>query len=152
MRELRGSAAAPVSASDSGCFALLVDIERYPEWHPDVVRRATVTRRDADGRPARASTTVHLGIGPLRQDFSLDIEVATIPNRQVRLSRVPHDSRDPEQLMLAWQIEPGPTTRLAIELRATLDMPGFLPVRGIGDSVAQGFVAAARAELERRGG
>jgi hypothetical protein len=150
VKDLRGEAAATVTASGSECFALLTAIEGYPAWHPDVIRRAEVTERDADGRPSLARATVYVGIGPLRGNFELTLEVSTIPERLVRLSRVRHDSSDPEQFVLAWRIEPGPSTRLTAELQASLQVPRFLPVQGVGDTLAQGFVAAARAELERR--
>ena len=152
MKDLRGDAAAQVVASSSECFQLLLAIERYPEWHPDVVRLAEVTRRGAGGWPTMATTTVHLGVGPLHRDFRLVMEVDTTPDHQVSLTRVPHDSSDPERFIVAWHIEPGPTTRLAMELRATLDVPRLLPLRGVGDAVAQGFVAAAGDELARRAG
>jgi ribosome-associated toxin RatA of RatAB toxin-antitoxin module len=149
VKNLRGDAFASLPASTAECFQLLLEIERYPEWHPDVIRRAEVTRRDPSGRPVQASATVHLGVGPLHQDFHLDMKVAAVPDREVRLTRVPHGPSDREQFVLVWHIA---ATRLAIELRASLDVPRFLPVQGVGNSVAQGFVAAARDELERRAG
>ncbi|HZU60923.1 MAG TPA: SRPBCC family protein [Solirubrobacteraceae bacterium] len=152
MKELRGQAAGPVSASGSECFALLLAIERYPAWYPDVVRRAEVTQRDSEGQPSQARATVHLGIGPVRRDFELNLQVTTVPERLVRLSRVPHAPSDPEQFVVAWQIDSGPSTRLAVELRASLEVPRLLPLQGIGESVAQGFLAAAQAELARTGG
>jgi ribosome-associated toxin RatA of RatAB toxin-antitoxin module len=152
VKDLRGDAAGPVPASSSECFELVVAVEGYPEWHPDVVRRAAVTQHDAEGRPARAIATVHLGIGPLRQDLSLDMGITAEPERLVRLSRIPHKRSDPEEFVMTWVIEPGPTARLAIELRARLDLPRFLPLHGVGDSMAQGFLSAAQAELERRAG
>lgn len=152
MKDLRGDAAATVTASSPECFALLSAIEDYPAWHPDVIRRAEVIQRGAGGQPSLARATVHVGIGPLRRDFELTMEVTTIPDRQVKLSRVPHESSDLEQFAVAWQIEPDHPTRLTVELRANLDVPRFVPLQGVGDSLAEGFVAAAQAELERRGG
>lgn len=149
MKDLRGQAAGTVAASGPECFALLLAIERYPAWYPEVIRGAEVTQRGADGRPSAATATVHLGMGPLRRDFELTMEVTTIPDRLVRLSRVVHDPSDPEQFIVAWRIEP---PRLTVELRAILDVPRLLPTQGVGDSVAQGFLAAARSELERRNG
>lgn len=152
MKDLRGDAAAPVPGSRSECFQLLAAIERYPEWHPDVIRQAEVTQRDADGQPEMARAIVHLGIGPVRQDFPLVLEVTSMPEREVRLTRVRHDASDAERFSLRWQIEAGPPTRLTIELRARLDVPRLLPLGGVGGSVAQGFLAAAQAELGRRTG
>jgi hypothetical protein len=49
-----------------------------------------------------------------------------------------------------WRLRDGENTRLALELDANLDVPRFLPLGGVGDSVAQGFISAASAELVRR--
>jgi ribosome-associated toxin RatA of RatAB toxin-antitoxin module len=152
VKDLRGDATATVTASASECFALLTAIEGYPEWHPEVVRWAEVTGRDALRRPTRAKATVHLGIGPLTRDFRLDLEVTTVPDRLVRLERIPHGSSDPEQFTVEWKIEPDQDTRLTVELRASLSVPRLLPVQGVGDSVARGFLEAARTELELRRG
>ncbi len=40
-----------VSASPERCFAVVADIERYPEWAADI-KEVTVKERDASGRPA----------------------------------------------------------------------------------------------------
>ncbi len=152
MKDLRGDAAAPVRASASECFALLAAIEAYPTWHPDVVRRAEVTGRDANGHPSLARATVHLGIGPVHRDFELNLEVSALPDKLVRLSRVARGASDPELFVLTWQIGRDPDRRLAVELRARLEVPRLLPLQGIGDAVAQGFLAAAQAELEQRAG
>src|ERR1022692_2749591 len=37
-----------------------------------------------------------------------------------------------------------------LERDANLDVPRFLPLGGVGDSVAQGFISAASAKLVRR--
>lgn len=152
MKDLRGEAAGPVPASSSECFELVLAIERYSDWYPEVIRQAEVTQRDGSGRPTRASATVHLGVGPVHRDFSLNMEVSAVPDRRVRLDRIPHEPSDPEELALAWEIEPGPATRLAIVLRARLDVPRLLPLQGVGESVAQGFLAAVQAELGRGAG
>jgi ribosome-associated toxin RatA of RatAB toxin-antitoxin module len=39
-----------VSASPERCFAVVADIERYPEWAADI-KEVTVRERDDDGRP-----------------------------------------------------------------------------------------------------
>ena len=43
-----------VTASPEDCYALISDIEQYPEW-ADGVSSATVIERDLDGRAAQAS-------------------------------------------------------------------------------------------------
>ncbi|MHB8219690.1 MAG: SRPBCC family protein [Acidimicrobiales bacterium] len=39
-----------VAAPPERCFAVVADIERYPEWAADI-KEVTVHERDADGRP-----------------------------------------------------------------------------------------------------
>ena len=39
-----------VSAPPERCFAVVTDIERYPEWAADI-KQVTVEERDGDGRP-----------------------------------------------------------------------------------------------------
>lgn len=41
---------AVVAASAERCFAVAVDVERYPEWAPDI-KEALVKERDAQDRP-----------------------------------------------------------------------------------------------------
>jgi len=43
-----------VSASPERCFAVVADIERYPEWVADI-KEVTVDERDAEGRPTLVS-------------------------------------------------------------------------------------------------
>jgi hypothetical protein len=149
VKELRGEAAVTVSASEADCFEFLAAVQAYPDWHPSVVRRAEVTERDSHGRPTRARTLVHLGMGPVRQDFDLEMEVTTVPKHLIRLTRIAHDPADPERFLVTWHIEPGPPTRMTIELGARLDVPRLLPLGGLGDSVAREFLAAAERGLER---
>jgi hypothetical protein len=144
MRDIRGSASTPVKASPEECIALLAAVDRYPTWHADVVREVEVIERDADGHPTRARTTVHLAIGPLAKDFHFEVTVAVQPDAVI-LARVPDAPSDEHRLEIDWRVAGG---ELAIDLEATLDVPRFLPVGGAGDSVAHGFVEAAKRELE----
>ncbi len=149
MKELRGSAGATVAASVHDCRALLLDIEGYPRWYPDVVRRVSIVRPAADGAPVLARTTVHLGVGPIRRDFDLMMAITSESLNVVRLSRAAHDADDPEELSVTWRIREAPPseTELAVEVRARLEVSRFLPLQGIGDLVAQGFASAARRAL-----
>jgi hypothetical protein len=147
MKELHGSATQTLGATPEECTALLAIVDRYPSWYPEVIRDAEVLERGADGVPVRARTTVHVAVGPLVRDFQLLVTVAVEPRRQVTLTRVAHEATDPEQFQVKWLVEPGPQTRLSVELTARLDVPRFLPVGGIGDSLAQGFVDAASRAL-----
>lgn len=153
MKELQGSATAEVSASPEACLALLQEIERYPNWYPDVVRRVEIVRPAEAGAPIRARTTVHLGIGPIKRDFNLLMEVSSEAGRIVRLARVKDETSDAEELSATWRIDDGPPgsrTRLTVEVSARLEVPRLLPLHGLGDAVAGDFVAAAARALSRR--
>lgn len=153
MKKLRGSASAAVPASADECLALLLDIELYPSWYPEVIRRTEIVGPASRQAPVVARATVHLGVGPVRRDFALVLELRSEARNVVRLTRVRDDARDPEELSLTWRIaDPpaGPPTGLAVELSAHLDVPRLLPVQGLGDVVAQGFVSAAARALDRR--
>jgi hypothetical protein len=46
-----------------------------------------------------------------------------------------------------WFVAGGPSTSIRLDLAANLDVPRFLPLGGIGDAMAAGFVTAATREL-----
>jgi hypothetical protein len=146
MKELQGAASAQVSASVGECFALVEAIEEYPSWYPEKVKHVYVVERSHDGRPLAARAQLHAAYGPLARDFDLLLAVAAEPLDHVKLTRVPHDSYDPERFEVMWKIRPG---RIDLELRANLSMPRLLPVGGIGVDMAQGFVGAAVRALSR---
>jgi hypothetical protein len=147
VKEFRGAAAGTVKTDPSAAHALLSDIERYPSWYPEVVRRVELVRHAEPGQPARAQTTLHAALGPLNRDFSFLLEIITQPEL-VRLRRIPQEPSDPEELELTWRVTGIGETALAVEITARLDVPRLLPLQGAGDTVARGFLAAARRTLE----
>jgi ribosome-associated toxin RatA of RatAB toxin-antitoxin module len=144
MKELHGSAKAEVAAEPGRCFALLRDVEGYPDWHPETVRRVEVVQRSADGAATRAQAELHLAYGPLSRTFELLLSVDAESAHEVRLARVPHEASDPEEFEVVWRVEPG---SVALALRANLSVPRLLPVAGIGDALARDFVHAAAGRL-----
>jgi hypothetical protein len=150
MKQLTGSAHLDVEASVEACFALLSNVEGYPSWHPDVVRKVTVLSADGDGRPARAEATLHVARGPLVRDFQLTLAVERPEPGRISLIRLPNESTDPERFRLDWELRPtGPKTRVSLELKANLDVPRLVPLTGVGDGLAAGFVAAAARRVNR---
>lgn len=149
MKELSGSAASDVTASIEQCLVVLADVERYPEWYPDVVRRVDVVERDASGQATKAKTSLHVVYGPVTHDFNLTLDVGVRPPDVVRLVRIPHKPTDEERFEVNWQVRDGATRTIELRLAAALPVPRFLPVGGIGDGLAQGFVAAVVRRLER---
>jgi hypothetical protein len=148
VKELSGSASADVAASTEQCMALLAAVERYPDWYPEVVQRVDVRDRDPAGQATRASTKLHVAAGPMTRDFDLLLNVQVQQPDVVRLVRIPHEPDDEERFEVTWRVRDGTRRRLELALTAALPVPRFLPVGGIGDSLAQGFVAAAVRELD----
>ena len=146
MKELRGTATALVPAPMAQCLALVQAVDEYPTWYPEVVRTVDVLERDAGGVPSSAQTKLHLSVGPLTKDFDLLMSVTVMPPATVKLAKVGGN----EKFDVTWRLHDGDKTRLTLELDANLNAPRFLPLGGIGDSVAQGFISAASAELGRR--
>jgi hypothetical protein len=132
-----------VPAPFAQCLALVQAVDGYPSWYPDVVRSVEVLERDASGMASRARTKLHLTTGPLTKDFDLLMAVTFEPLGTVKLAKIGGDAN----FDVIWRLQEGDKTRLTLELDASLDVPRFLPLGGIGDSVAQGFVSAASAQL-----
>jgi Polyketide cyclase / dehydrase and lipid transport len=149
MKDLHGSARSGVPASPERAIALFEAVDRYPSWYPDVVQEVTVLERAQNGRPSRVETTLHVARGPIVKDFHLVLAVTSDGRSEVKLARVPQASSGDEQFEAAWRVREASGTEIALHIAASLDVPRFLPVGGIGDAMAEGFVAAAANELRR---
>ena len=149
MKDLHGEAARPVSASPQRSLDLLSDLEGYPRWYPDVVRRVDVLQRDGE-LVKQARVTLHAAIGPINRDLELVLSVARTPDT-VTLARVRNERSDRERFEVAWRARPtgADQTRLELALDASLDLPRLLPTGGLADTLAAGFVEAAARELAR---
>ena len=148
MKALEGTAATTVAATPEACFELVAAVDGYPTWYPEVIRSAEVLERSPAGWPSRARATAHVAVSGLARDFDLLLDVTQEEGREVRLIRVRNEPSDPERFKVVWRIAPAPATRLELELAATLDVPRLVPLGGVGDRLAQGFVDAARRALE----
>ena len=146
MKELRGAASTLVPAPLDQCLALVEAVDGYPVWYPEVVRSVDVVERDASGLPSRAQTKLHLSVGPVTKDFDLLMAVTVEPAATVKLAKVGGDAK----FDVIWRLSEGEQTRIELDLDASLDVPRFLPLGDVGNSVAQGFISAASAELARR--
>ena len=147
MKELTGSASGATSASQAEAFALLEAIDRYPEWHGDVVREAEVLERDAQGHPTKARCRLHVERGPLTRDFDLVMAVSVDPPGAIKLTRIPHEGSDKERFEVSWRVDGARGTRIGLDLAANLDVPRLVPLGGVGDSMAEGLVSAATRKL-----
>jgi ribosome-associated toxin RatA of RatAB toxin-antitoxin module len=150
MRELTGTATERVAVARERCLSLLAAVDRYPDWYPGVVQEVDVLERDPGGQPSRARTKLHVMAGPLAKDFDLVMAVDVQRPDTVKLTRV-SDSGSEQQFDVTWRLGEDRETRIEVELYANINAPRFLPLGGIGDTIARGFVAAATAELAKGG-
>jgi hypothetical protein len=148
VKELTGTGTGTTDASPQQVLALLAAVQRYPEWHPDVVKRVEVVQHDDSGQPTRVQTRLHVERGPMTRDFDLLMDVRVDPAGTVALIRVPHEPTDAERFEVTWRVEGAGPSRIRLDLLADLDVPRFLPLGGVGDSIAQQFVSAATKALQ----
>ena len=146
MKDLHGTTTALVAASLDRCRALLEAVDRYPAWYPEAVRDVQVLERDPTGRPTRARAKLHLAWGPLVKDFDLVLAVASEPPGTIRLTRIADAGSS--QFGVTWRLHDEGGTRIDLDLTASMSVPQFLPVGGIGDAIANGFIGAASRALD----
>jgi Polyketide cyclase / dehydrase and lipid transport len=147
MKDLTGSASRGTPASPAQAMSLLEAIDGYPTWAPDIVKEAEVLERDGDGHPTKAHAKLHVERGPLTRDFNLQFEVSVDPAGTIKLVRIPHEPSDEERFDVTWRVGAQNSTRIALELAANLNVPRFIPLGGVGDSIAEGLVSAATRAL-----
>jgi ribosome-associated toxin RatA of RatAB toxin-antitoxin module len=150
MKQLTGSAQVEVEVPLEACYALLTDVERYPDWYSEVVRDVSVVARAPDGLAAKLHATLHVARGPLVRDLHLTLAVERRPQHAVSLVRLPNEPGDPEKFRVDWRLtKDGARTQIGLELAGSLDVPRMVPLAGIGGAMADGFVAAAARGISR---
>jgi ribosome-associated toxin RatA of RatAB toxin-antitoxin module len=143
MKECSGQATETVAAPADECIALLVAVDRYPLWYPDVVREIDVLGRDAEDRPAAVRAKFRVAYGSLVHDFDLVMAVALEQPGAIRVARVGGSQR----FELTWLVREEAETHIELDLYAKLRVPRFLPLDGLGDLFAKHLVGAAKAAL-----
>jgi hypothetical protein len=128
-------------------MSLLEAVDQYPSWYPEVVKSVDVLERDGRGRPTRARAKLHVERGPLTRDFDLLMNVQVDPAGIVKLSRIPHHGADAERFDVIWRLRGAGPTQIRLDLAADLNVPRFLPLGDVGESLAVGFVNAATRRL-----
>jgi ribosome-associated toxin RatA of RatAB toxin-antitoxin module len=148
VKDLHGSAAQPVNTVPERCLELLADVESYPRWYPEVVREIEVLERDAAGAAQQVRAILHAAVGPINRDLELRLGVTRGADTVV-LARVPHAGSDRERFEVNWRVvrAGAQQARIELSLAASLDVPRLLPVGGLADTLATGFVSAAVREL-----
>lgn len=148
MKDLAASASGRTHASLDAVYGLLSDFESYPHWFPEGVKSIQVLERAPNGLPSRLRTRLHTTSGPIQRDFDMEMTTTVRERELVELRRVPNENRDREDMTVSWRLTAGPQTLLAVDLRARLDLPGFLPVGGLAQGMADRFLQAALRRLD----
>jgi Polyketide cyclase / dehydrase and lipid transport len=147
VKELTGHAETSTPASHERCMSLLEAVDQYPTWHPTVVKSVEVLERNEQGRATKAQTKLHVRHGPITRDFDLTMDVQVDPAGVVKLSRIPHHGADGEKFDVIWSVSGDGPSQIGLDLAADLNVPRFLPLGDVGDSIALGFVNAAATAL-----
>lgn len=147
MKELAGAASAEVAAAPGRAYAVLADVERYRAWYPEVIRTVQVLERGPDGDVALADVTLSAPGLPIG-DLEARLRVERRPEREVALVRVPDAPGDDERFSVRWSISSAAAgTRIELQLDAVLPVPRLVPLGGVGDRIAAGFLRAAAREI-----
>jgi hypothetical protein len=145
MKDLHGTAATVVAAPLDQCRTLFEAVDRYPTWYPEAVREVDVLERDSSGRPTKVRAKLHLARGPLVKDFNLVLAVVSEPPGTIRLTRIADSGSS--QFGVTWRLREERGTRIDLDLAASMPVPRFVPVGGVGDAIAEGFITAATRAL-----
>ena len=147
MKELQGRASTELDVPAKKCFELLATVELYPDWF-DVVSHVEVLEKERNGTPGLARAELYVPQSPFGTHFELIVSVRTERPATVMLTRVPDGAADPDRLELTWRVRGGRSTELEFEFDAAASfVPGFIPVGGAGDAIAQAAIDAARDAL-----
>ena len=146
MRELRGTASDIVAAPLEKCVALLAAIDGYPDWYPGGVREVEVLKKNAAGQPTRVLTVLHVEVVGFDRDFHLTMTVKVDPRGHVALNKVKADSSDPP-FDVVWQMSEHDGTVIKLDIDTALPLSRFVPLGGVGNSIAKSFVSAASQAL-----
>jgi polyketide cyclase/dehydrase/lipid transport protein len=148
MKHLHGTAQADARVPIEECLAFLAALEDYPSWYPDVVTEVDVLESGDDGLPLRAQTRLHLSYGPVSRDIHLLLAVRVQRPDLVRLAHVPRGPSSGASFDATWRLEERDGTHLDLELDANMPVPRLVPLAGVGDRFASGFMQAAVGRLQ----
>lgn len=133
------------------CLAVLEAVDRYPAWYPEMVREVEVLERSPAGQPTRVRAKLHVQYGPVVKDFDLVLAVTVQPPGIVKLSKVTAEPSE-QRFDVIWHLQDGVATQIELDLHANLSVPRFVPLGGIGNAIAEGFVTAADRAVMAEGG
>lgn len=143
MKQLQGSAIAETELPVEDCFALLASIDRYPAWF-EIVREVEILDREADGRPRLARVEIVVPQSPFGTDFSFMVAVEVDRPVKMRFTKLPDGPADEDRIELTWWVRENGWTEIEFEFDAAVSfVPGYLPVGGAGDVIAEIILDAA---------
>ena len=145
LKDLSATASGVAGAAIERCYALLEDVERYPQWYPTGARSALVLARDGEGVATMVDAVLAVAAGPLRREFRMRLAVQREPPGRIALVRVADDRGDHELLTVVWSLRAlgDARTELGVQLSARLDVPRLVPGDAVAREVAGGFLQAA---------
>ncbi|MEA2320458.1 MAG: hypothetical protein QOD81_308 [Solirubrobacteraceae bacterium] len=147
---ISGEQSTEIAAEPEVVFAILSDLERYPEWQ-EFLQRVTVQERDRDGRPARAEAEADAKVKSLRLPLRCTYEA---PQRVAWRS----DGGDVKALTGAFDLADAGAGRTRVTFHLDVD-PGMrlgMLLRGavadrLRDRVLGGMLDGLRTRAERPG-
>ena len=143
MKELQGSASTEIELPAEDCFTLLASVDRYPGWF-EVVRDVEVLEREPDGLPSLARVELHVPQSPFGTEFSLTVAVHADRPESMRFVKLADGPSDQDRLEISWRMRENGPTEIEFEFDAAVSfVPGYLPVGGAGDAIAQAILGAA---------
>ncbi len=144
MKDLSASVSGVANRPQADVYAFLSDFANYSSWYPSGVKESSALSDDT------GHAVLALNQGPIQRDFAMDMEIERVPESSITLRRLPKRPDDKEQLAVTWRLAPDvgdAGTSVTAEFKATLSIPGFLPLGGLEKAIPQGFLDAALAAL-----
>jgi hypothetical protein len=144
MKDLNASVSGVANRPQSEVYAFLADFAAYSTWYPQGVKRSELRSED------KGYAVLALNQGPIQRDFEMEMGIEKVPETSVTLRRLAKRPDDKEKLAVTWLLAPDvgdAATTITAEFKATLSIPGFLPLGGVEKAVPRGFLDAALAAL-----
>jgi hypothetical protein len=143
MKDLNAAVSGVANRPLSEVYAFLSDFPGYPTWYPAGVKRAELRT------PEKGYCVLALNQGPIQRDFEMEMAIERVADSSVALRRLPKSPGDKEQLAVTWRLSAAGEgrTNVTAEFKATLSIPGWLPLGGVDKAIPKGFLDAALASL-----
>ena len=132
-----------VSAPPERCYAVVTDIERYPEWAADI-KQVTVERRDGDGRPLVC--TFRAAAFGRSTSYTLEYDYSGAPHvLSWRQTRGDITTKLDGRYVFEPAVGGGTEVTYHLEVELRVPIPGFIKLRA-----ASRIISTALRELKAR--